>query len=58
MTIMVNTTAMSMQLGGLMSYADENAAAQTVLARWRADANNSIIIDMDTDGASGRGLMR
>ena len=48
----VNTTAMSMQLGGLMSYADENAAAQTVLARWRADANNSIIIDMDTDGAA------
>lgn len=47
----VNTSAMSFAMKGLMTYADEGAAAQETLLRWYTDANNFITIDMDTDSA-------
>ena len=52
LTSVVNTDAMSFAFDGLQNYADEGLSAQTVLTRWRVDANNSIIIDMDTDGTA------
>lgn len=48
----VNTTAMSISMKGTKSYADLGVAGQTVLHRLYVDANNSIIVDMDTDGAA------
>ena len=47
-----NTTAMSISMKGLMTYADEGAAAQETFLRWYADANNFITLDLDTDSTA------
>ena len=47
-----NTIAMSISMKGLMTYADEGAAAQETFLRWYADANNFITLDLDTDSTA------
>ena len=47
-----NTTAMSISMEGLMTYADEGATAQETFLRWYADANNFIALDLDTDSTA------
>lgn len=47
-----NTTAMSVSMKGLMTYADNGAAAQETFLRWYADANNYITLDLDTDSTA------
>lgn len=47
-----NTTAISLAVKGVFTYADLGAAAQQAMVRWEADASNYIIHDLDTDGAS------
>lgn len=47
-----NTTAMSISMKGLMTYADNGAAAQETFLRWYADANNYITLDLDTDSTA------
>lgn len=47
-----SATAMSMQLDGRITYADEGTAAQQTFARWYADANNYIVLDLDTDSTA------
>ena len=47
-----SSTAMSIAMEGLMTYADDNTAGTPVFARWYADANNYILLDVDTDGAA------
>ena len=46
------TGALSIQMQGSMTYADNAAASQQTFARWYTDASNFITIDMDTDGAA------
>lgn len=43
-----NLTAVSIQMEGTMSYADEGDGVQTLFARWLSDGNNSIQIYSDT----------
>lgn len=47
-----NTTAMSISMKGLMTYADNGAAAQETFLRWYADASNYITLDLDTDSTA------
>lgn len=44
-----STSAMSLQMDGTITYADEGAAAQQTFLRWQTDANNYISLDLDTD---------
>jgi len=47
-----STTAISMQIDGGITYADDDAAAQQTFLRWQADANNYISLDLDADSTA------
>lgn len=44
--------AISINLKGLVTYADKGVAAQHTFARWQADANNFVSLDLDTDSTA------
>ena len=44
-----SATAMSIQMDGLETFADEGSATQETLFDWRVDSNNRITLALDTD---------
>jgi hypothetical protein len=47
-----NPLAVSIQMDGRVTYADEGVASVLTFATWELNASNRIFIDLDTDGAS------
>jgi len=48
----INPLAVSIQMDGTMTYADEGVAAQQYFTRWYKDGNNQIFARFSTDGAN------
>ena len=47
-----NSLAMSIQMNGRLSYADEGSAGQVTYAQWEDDTNNRITLSLDTDSTA------
>ena len=48
------TTAISIQMDGTITYADEGVINTASLAEWRLDTNNRLQIRLDTDAGTGQ----
>ena len=47
-----NSLAMSIQMNGRLTYADEGSAGQVTYAQWEDDTNNRITLSLDTDSTA------
>ena len=50
----INPLAVSIQMGGRMTYADNNLGAESSFLRWRLDSANRIDFDLQTNVGTGR----